>query len=181
RDLAFVVRAAGAADPAALAGPARRALARVAPAVPLFRVMPLRALLSAAVSRTTFTLLLVGVAALVALAVGWTGIYGVVAYLVALRTREIGVRLALGARPADVRRMIVSGALADAAIGVAIGLAGAAAVTRGLGALLFGVAATDAVSLAGAAALLAATAFVAAWQPARRAAALDPAVALRSD
>ncbi|MDE3173575.1 MAG: ABC transporter permease, partial [Gemmatimonadota bacterium] len=143
RDLAFVVRAAGAADPAALAGPARRALARVAPAVPLFRVMPLRALLSAAVSRTTFTLLLVGVAALVALAVGWTGIYGVVAYLVALRTREIGVRLALGARPADVRRMIVSGALADAAIGVAIGLAGAAAVTRGLGALLFGVAATD--------------------------------------
>jgi putative ABC transport system permease protein len=179
RDVAFVVRTAG--DPGSVAAPVRRVLGEVVPAVPVFRLLPVEALLSAAVSRTAFTLLLVGIAALVALAVGATGIYGVVAYVVVMRTREIGVRLALGAHPADVRRMIVGRALADAVVGVAIGLIGAVGVTRALAALLFGVSATDAVSLGGAAALLVATALLAAWQPAHRAAALDPALALRSD
>jgi putative ABC transport system permease protein len=179
RDVAFVVRTAG--DPSALAAPVRRALAAVAPAVPLFRVMPLRMLLANAVSRTTFTLLLLAIAAAIALVVGALGIYGVIAYLVAMRAREIGVRLALGARPADVRRLVVQRAVADAAVGVAVGLAGAVLLTRSLAMLLFGVSPTDVAALGGAAAVLLATAVAAAWPPARRAAALDPAVTLRHD
>jgi ABC-type antimicrobial peptide transport system permease subunit len=133
------------------------------------------------VARTTFTLLLLGVAAAMAMAIGATGLYGVIAYLVALRTREIGVRLALGARPRDVRRMVVRRAVVDAATGVGVGLVGAVLLTRGLGTLLFDVSPTDPVSLAAAALLLLATAAAAGWIPARRAAALDPAITLRGE
>jgi ABC-type antimicrobial peptide transport system permease subunit len=143
--------------------------------------MALDDLLSHAVARTTFTLLLLGVAAAMAMAIGATGIYGVIAYLVALRTREIGVRLALGARPRDVRRMVVRRAVVDAATGVGVGLVGAVLLTRGLGTLLFDVSPTDPVSLAAAALLLLATAAAAGWIPARRAAALDPAITLRGE
>ena len=115
------------------------------------------------------------------MAIGAAGIYGVIAYLVALRTREIGVRLALGARPADVRRMVVRRAVGDAAIGVAVGLTGAVALTRGLATLLFNVSPTDPAALGAASALLLLTAIVASWLPARRAAQLDPAIALRGD
>lgn len=179
RDVAFVVRAAD--DPSTLASGVRTAVRGAAPSLPVYRLMPLGELLAAAVSRTTFTLLLLGVAALVAMAIGATGIYGVIAYLVALRTREIGVRLALGAQPGDVRRMVVWRALGDAATGVAVGLAGAVAVTRTLSSLLFGVSPTDPAVLAAAAVLLLATATAASWWPARRAAGLDPAIALRGD
>ncbi|HEY5218503.1 MAG TPA: FtsX-like permease family protein, partial [Gemmatimonadaceae bacterium] len=132
-------------------------------------------------ARTTFTLLLLGVAAVVALLIGAMGIYGVIAYLVALRTREIGVRLALGAQPTDVRRMVVRGAVGDAAAGVALGLIGAALMTRGLATLLFGVSPTDPLALTAASVLLLGTAIAASWVPARRVARLDPAMALRSE
>jgi ABC-type antimicrobial peptide transport system permease subunit len=117
----------------------------------------------------------------VALVIGTMGIYGVVAFLVALRTREIGLRLALGAQPADVRRMVVRRALVDAVIGVAVGIGGAVALSRELSTLLYAVTPTDPASLVSAGALLLLTAMVASWIPARRAARLDPAIALRDE
>ena len=179
RDVAFVVRSGG--DVSATVSAIRAAVRAAAPSLPVYRVMALDDLLSHAVARTTFTLLLLGVAAAMAMAIGATGIYGVIAYLVALRTREIGVRLALGARPRDVRRMVVRRAVVDAATGVGVGLVGAVLLTRGLGTLLFDVSPTDPVSLAAAALLLLATAAAAGWIPARRAAALDPAITLRGE
>lgn len=179
RDVAFVVRAAAGVAPASLAAAARQAVGRVAPGVPLYHVRPLDALVAAAMARTTFTLLVLGVAALVALALGVLGIYGVIAYLVSLRTRELGVRLALGARPADVRRLVVRHGLGDALLGIAAGLLAAGALTRLLAGTLYGVSPLDAVSLLGASAVLLLAAAAASWIPARRAAALDPAGALR--
>jgi ABC-type antimicrobial peptide transport system permease subunit len=134
-----------------------------------------------ATARTTLTLLLLGIASAVALALGSVGIYGVVSYVVSLRAREIAVRLALGARPTDVRRMISLQAGVPIALGIGIGLAAAAAMTRVLAALLFGVDPIDPLTMAGAAALLALVAAAATWLPARRASALDPAQALRAD
>jgi len=132
-------------------------------------------------ARTSFTLVMLAIASAVALALAAVGIYGVLSYVVSLRTREIAVRLALGARPADVRRMVTRQAVAVAALGAGVGLVGAVAVTRVLAALLFGVSPTDAATMVGAAALLLAVAAVASWLPARRAAGLDPARALRAE
>ena len=179
RSVAFVLRTSGGA--ADVAAGARNAVYTVAPALAVYNVIPLRALLSDAEARTTFTVLLLAIAAAVALAIGTMGIYGVVAFLVALRTREIGLRLALGAQPADVRRLVVQRAVSDAAIGVFVGLVGAVALTRELSTLLFSVSPTDPASLLSAAALLLLTAVAASWFPARRAARLDPAIALRDE
>lgn len=179
RDVAFVVRTSGNAADVSLG--VRSAVHSVAPALPVYRLIALVALLQDAEARTTFTVLLLSIAAVVALMIGTMGIYGVVAFLVALRTREIGLRLALGAQPADVRRMVVQRALVDAVIGVAVGVAGAIALTRELSTLLYSVKPTDPVSLLSAGALLLLTAMVASWIPARRAARLDPAVALRDE
>jgi predicted lysophospholipase L1 biosynthesis ABC-type transport system permease subunit len=179
RDVAFVLRASGAETD--LAAAARNAVRATAPGVPMYHMVALRELLSAAVARTTFTVLLLGIAALVALGIGATGIYGVIASLVALRRREIGVRLALGARPAAVRRMVVRHAVVDAAIGVVMGLCGAAALSGVLSRLLFAVSPVDPVTLAAASALLLLAAVAASWLPARRAARLDPVEALRAE
>jgi predicted permease len=179
RDVAFVIRVNGhAAD---LAASARSAVRSIAPALPVYRVIALRTLLTDAEARTTFTVLLLGIAAVMALIIGTTGIYGVVTFLVALRTREIGLRLALGAQPGDVRWMIVRRALGDATIGVIVGLIGAVMLTRELSRVLFSVSPTDAMSLLSASALLLLTALAASWLPARRAARLDPAITLRDE
>lgn len=179
RDVAFVVRTRGDVD--ALVAPVRAAVRDAAPGLPAYHLQPMTALLANATARTTFTLMLLGIAAVMATAVGAMGIYGVIAYLVALRTREIGVRLALGAAPAEVRRMVVRRAVGDAALGVIAGLAASAVALRALAALLFDVAPTDPATLGAAAAALLLTAVAASWIPARRAAGLDPAVALRGD
>ncbi len=179
RDVAFVVRGAETGSPAGLAAAARRAVYSVAPALPIYRVMPVSALVSAAVSRTMFTLMVLGIAAIVAMIIGAMGIYGVIAYLVSLRTRELGVRLALGARPADVRRLVVRHGLTDAVLGVAAGLVVAAALTRVLATMLYDVSPMDPVTLVAASVVLLVTAVAASWLPARRAAALDPSSALR--
>jgi ABC-type antimicrobial peptide transport system permease subunit len=117
----------------------------------------------------------------VALALGAIGIYGVMAYGVSLRQREIGVRMALGARPLDVSRMIARHGVRLAAAGVAIGLLGALGVTRFLRGLLYDVSPTDPLTLGATCAVLLVVALVASWLPARRAAALHPVDALRRE
>ena len=126
-----------------------------------------------------FLLLLVGVFAASALVLAAVGIYGIVAFSVARRTQEIGIRMALGAERRDVLRLIVGEGARLAVAGVALGLAGAFAVTRLVASLLFGVSATDPATFAAVAALLAAVALLASYVPARRAMRLDPNVALR--
>jgi putative ABC transport system permease protein len=132
-------------------------------------------------ARTTFTLMLLGIASSIALVLGAVGIYGVIAYVVSLRTKEIAVRLALGARASEVRGMVVRQALVVSLVGIVGGVVGAVGLTRALGSLLFGVSPTDVPTLAGSAFILLAVAAASSWLPARRAAAVDPALALRSE
>jgi ABC-type antimicrobial peptide transport system permease subunit len=134
-----------------------------------------------ALATRRYALVLAGAFAASALALAATGLYGVVAYVAAQRRRELGVRVALGARAADVRRLVLGRGLAPAALGLAAGLAGALAAGRVLAAQLYGVRPTDPATFAAVAALLAAVAVAAAWAPARRAARTDPAEVLRAD
>ena len=128
-----------------------------------------------------FNMLLVGAFALVAVLLAAIGVYGVVAYSVASRTREIGVRVALGAAPRRIVRQVVRGGMALAAVGLAIGLAGAVAVGRLITTLLYGMPPTDPLTLVGAVGLFVLVVLVACWVPARRAARVDPVVALRTE
>jgi predicted permease len=179
RNLAFVVRANR--EQATLGVNVEDAIRRIDPEVPAYGARPMATIVSQAAARTSLTLLLLAVASGVALTLGAVGIYGVVAYVVSLRTREIAVRLALGARPIDVRRMIARQAGVVVGVGIGIGLIGAFGLTRVLRALLFDVSPIDPPSMFAAAALLGVVAAVATWVPAHRASALDPAQALRAD
>ena len=139
-----------------------------------------QALRQSMTTRATYSFLLAVFAALaVVLALG--GAYGVTAYLATQRTREIGIRLALGAQKADIRRAVVMGSLAAVAVGIALGLASSLGAARGLQTLLFGVRPHDPAVLGGAAAVLLVTAFAATWLPAARAARVDPMTTLRAD
>ena len=179
RNLAFVVRASR--EQATLGANLADAIRRIDPDVPAYAARPMAAIVSQAAARTSLTLLLLAVASGVALTLGAVGIYGVVAYVVSLRTREIAVRLALGAQPRDVRRMIARQAGVVVSVGIGVGLLGAFALTRVLRALLFDVSPIDPPSMLAAAALLGVVGAVAAWVPAHRASALDPAQALRAE
>ena len=177
RTLAFVVRSDG--DPAVVAAAAERAVRGIDASVPIFAARGMADVLGAASARTSFTLLLLAIASAVALALGAVGIYGVMSYVVSLRARELAVRLALGAEPAEVRGLVTRQGAALAMVGTGLGLVGALAATRVLAALLYDVSPLDPVALLGAASLLFVVALVATWIPARRAASLDPADALR--
>ena len=130
-------------------------------------------------ARTTFTLVMLAVAGAMALALGVIGIYGVIAYAVAQRTREIGIRVALGAERRELTRMFVGSGLRLAAVGIPIGLAASAALTRVMATLLFGVTALDPVTYLAVPLIVAAAAAIASYVPATRAAALDPVEALK--
>jgi ABC-type antimicrobial peptide transport system permease subunit len=122
---------------------------------------------------------LLGAFGILALTLAAVGLYSVVAYAVSQRTRELGIRMALGARPRDLMRMVVSQGMRVTLIGVVLGIAGAAAVTRLLAGQLLGVSPTDPVIFSSVAILLAGIALAATWMPARRASKIDPIVALR--
>ncbi|HEX7089993.1 MAG TPA: ABC transporter permease [Longimicrobiales bacterium] len=173
----IVVRTAG--DPLAVAPAIRAEVRALDPDLPLTDFTPLEELVSASVARPRFYTTLLTLFASVALALAATGIFGVMSYAVAQRTREISIRIALGARAGDVLRMIVGRALALAAAGVALGIAGALALGRVLRSQLFGVTLLDPVTLGAVVLVLGASAAAASYLPARRAAGLEPASALR--
>ena len=151
------------------------------PNLPISTIQPLERNRTEAVATPRFNTLLLGTFAAVALLLAAIGIYGVMAFSVAQRTREIGVRLALGARPGSVSRMVLRHAATLAILGVGVGLGGAWALTRVLEVLLYDVAPTDAVTFATVALLLGSVMLLAAYLPARRAARVDPMVALRAE
>ncbi len=130
-------------------------------------------------AQTSFAMVMLAIAAAVALALGLVGIYGVISYVVSQRTREIGVRMALGADRRDVSRMVLRQGMILAGIGVAIGLLAAVGLTRLMSSLLYGVEATDPVTFGVVAGLLTAVALVASYLPALRASRTDPLEALR--
>jgi predicted permease len=163
-------------------GPEVRALIReVAPEAPMYRVFTMEGLAADSMVDLSFTLLALGIVSALALALGAVGLYGVLSCVVAERTREIGVRMALGATVGAVRRMVVAQGARVVALGVAIGLAAAFVATRALGGLLYGVAALDAPTFAGTALLMFAIGGLAAYVPAHRASRVDPCESLRND
>jgi putative ABC transport system permease protein len=157
----------------------RNAVAAIDPEIPLANAMSMDTIVAQSMSRLTFTMTLLAIAGVVALLLAAIGLYGLISYVVGRRTNEIGVRLALGAQPGQVQGMIVRGAVGLTLVGLVCGIAGAAVFTRVLRGLLYGVAASDPVSYLIACAVLGTVAAVAAWVPARRAARVDPTVALR--
>ncbi|HET9753730.1 MAG TPA: ABC transporter permease, partial [Myxococcales bacterium] len=176
-----MVTMARTSNPAALLHEMRAALAGIDTAQPVDWVQPYDERVSSALAPRRFPLQLLGAFAALALALSALGIYGVTSYAVTQRTREIGVRLAIGAQPRDVLAMVMGGALRLAGIGVCIGLLVSLLGARVLAAQLYGVGARDPVTYLGIAALLAAVALFASWLPARRATRVDPAVALRAE
>jgi len=179
RGLSLAVRTAG--DPAALAPALRNALAALDPNVPLTEVQTMEEALGAWAADRRLTLTLVATFALLALALGAVGIYGVLACLVAERRREIGIRIALGATPKEVLRLVIAQGAGMAALGIGLGLAGALIAARLLAGLLYGVRPTDPPTLGATALTLGAVALAASLGPAIRAARLDPIDALRSE
>ncbi|HEX5635237.1 MAG TPA: FtsX-like permease family protein, partial [Gemmatimonadales bacterium] len=159
----------------------RREVKAVDPDLPVYAVRPFDEVLAAANATRRFVMLLVGLFGLTALLLAALGIYGVIAYAVSQQQREIGIRIALGARPGSVVRMVLADGLRLTLVGVAVGLAGALATTRLLSGLLFGVGASDPLTFGAIVAVLAVVALAACWIPARRAAAVNPLVALRSE
>ena len=168
-------------NPSSLLPAIRRAVGEVDPAIPLANAEEMQVIVGRSMSRLSFTMVLLGIAGAVALSLAAIGLYGTISYLVARRTNEIGVRLALGAQPVQVRRLVVRGSLKLTLVGVGIGLIGALALTGVLQTLLYGIQPTDPVAYGGAVLVLLAVAVAAAWVPARRAAGVDPMVALRSE
>jgi putative ABC transport system permease protein len=166
-------------EPGAIAGAVRAVLSRLDPGIPIADLRTLDEMASASLAAPRTTSALLAAFAVSALALACVGLYGVVAYAAAQRTREIGIRMALGAAARDVRRLVLGQGAGVVGAGLLLGLAGAFAASRVLRGLLYEVSAADPLTFAGLSLLLAAVALAAAWIPARRASRLEPAAALR--
>jgi ABC-type antimicrobial peptide transport system permease subunit len=176
---ALVVRAS--VPPVSLAPGVREIVRSLDANLPVANVRTMTNIVADSTARTTFTLLLLLVASVAALFLGVVGVYGVTSYAVGRRTREIGLRIALGARPRDVERMVLGETTGLVLGGVALGALAALGLTRFMGTLLFEISPTDPGSYGAMAFLLLVTAVIASWMPARRAARADPQRALRCD
>jgi putative ABC transport system permease protein len=175
--LTLVVRSSS--DPMAMAGPVRDQILAIDKDQPVSSIRSMERMVSASIAQPRFYLLLLGIFAALALVLAAVGIYGVLSYSVTQRMHEIGIRMALGAEPADVIKLVVGQGMMLALAGVAIGLIGAFVFTRLMSSMLYGVSATDPVTFAALALLLTAVALLASYIPARRATKVDPMVALR--
>jgi predicted permease len=179
RSATFVVRSPRAGTEG-LVDAARRAVWSVNSNLPVALVRTMEDVYAQSMARTSFTLVMLAIAAAMALVLGIVGIYAVIAYAVAQRTREIGIRVALGAQHGEVRRMFVRYGLVLASVGVAIGLGVAASLTRFMTSLLFEVSPLDPITYVAVSMVLITTALLAAYLPARRASLVDPTVSLRA-
>lgn len=173
-----VMRTSG--DPSTLATPARQVVRSLDPALPIYGLNPMTTIAGDSIAPQRFSMLLLTLFAGAALFLAAVGLYGVVAYSVTQRTREIGLRVAIGARPADVVRLVVGGGLRLAVIGVVVGLAGALVLSSLVKSLLFDIGPSDPASYALTAGILLAVALLACYLPARRAMRVDPMVALQA-
>jgi len=168
-------------DLASLAPPVRQEIRALDPDLPIYNIRTMNQRVDESLARRRFSMLLLTLFAGIALGLATIGIYGVMAYLVNQGTRELGIRIALGATPQSISWLIVLQGMKVALLGMVIGLAGAFVVTRFMQSLLFGISARDPLTFAGISLLLALVALVASCVPARRAARIDPMVSLRTE
>jgi ABC-type antimicrobial peptide transport system permease subunit len=179
RDFSLLVRTS--LDPAIIASSVRNRLRQVEPSILIYDSAAMTDRISRETGRFRFTGWLMTIFAAIALVLALIGIYGVMSYTVSRRTREIGVRVALGASRPEVLQMVVNDGMGLVIAGLAIGTCSALGLTRLIGTLLYGVSFSDPLTFAGAALTLAAAAFIACLIPASRATRIDPAVALRNE
>jgi putative ABC transport system permease protein len=179
RNMYLVIRTTS--DPVPMTAAIVKEIQAVDPEMPVYDVGSMDQRLYGSLARQRFSMFLLGVFALIALILAAIGVYGVMAYSVSQRTHEIGVRIALGARPDAILRLVIRQALILAAMGIAIGLVGAFALTRVMSSLLFGVSATDLLTFVITSLLLGSIALMASYIPARRAAKVDPIAALQHE
>ncbi len=180
RSVAYAIRSSRLQDPGLLAD-VQKAVWSINPNLPLARVRTLEQMYNESMAQTSFALVILGIAASVTLLLGLVGIYGVIAYIVSQRRREVGIRMALGAPSGDVQRMFVSRGLMLTGVGLIVGLVAAAALMRLMSSLLFGVNPFDPITYAVVVAGLGLVGLVATWLPARRATRIDPMSALRAE
>jgi predicted permease len=179
RNMYLVIRTTS--DPVPMTAAIVKEIQAVDPEMPVYDVGSMDQRLYGSLARQRFSMFLLGVFALIALILAAIGVYGIMAYSVSQRTHEIGVRIALGARPDAILRLVIRQALILAALGIAIGLVGAFALTRVMSGLLFGVSATDLLTFVITSLLLGSIALMASYIPARRAAKVDPITALQHE
>jgi len=168
-------------DPAAIAGDITREVHALDPSVVVYDIRTMQERFYDSMARQRFSTVMLGAFAAFALLLAAVGVYGVISFLVSQGTHDIGVRMALGAQPANILRLVTRQGMELAGVGIAAGLIGALALTRVMAGLLFGISTTDAVTFSAVAVILAAVAFAATLIPARRAIAVDPIVALRDE
>jgi putative ABC transport system permease protein len=180
-DIMSLVIRTSVSDPSTLTSAIRKELAAIDPSIPLMSVRVFDDYIARTLARPRFNALLLSIFAGSALVLTAIGIYGVMAYSVAQRTNEIGIRMALGAAQSNIFKLVIGQAMTMVAISIVIGLVGTFAATRLLNSLLFGVSAWDPLTFSAIVILISLVAFLAAWLPARRASRVDPIVALRTE
>jgi predicted permease len=168
-------------DPTALAGAVKQQIHELNPDLPLYNVSTMQERFDKSLDRRRFTMLVLGTFAAISLGLAVIGIYGLIAYLVGQGSREVGIRLALGATRANIMTLIVRGGMTLAFCGVSVGIGGALVVSHLMRSLLFGVGVTDVVTFVAVPALLTCVAFFASYIPARRASRIDPSTSLRCE